>query len=60
MIDLSFDPVINHFKQVIEIKRSLFLPAALEADAFTTGYGFAPNLTGMSLALGNSGDLFKK
>lgn len=132
MIGLSFDPVINHFKQVIEMKRSLFLPAALiatfslplqaevlisevlydppnsldstlewielfnagcdaidlstytlqdkqgapvlnlsgtiqpnsyltfarEADAFTTRYGFAPNLTGMSLALGNSGDLF--
>lgn len=40
------------------IQPNSYLTFAREADAFTTRYGFAPNLTGMSLALGNSGDLF--
>ncbi len=40
------------------IQPNSYFTFARQADAFITQYGFAPNLTGMSLLLGNSGDLF--
>lgn len=38
------------------IQPNSYLIFANKADAFITKYGFAPNLTGMTHALGNSGD----
>jgi endonuclease I len=38
------------------IQPNSYLIFANKADAFISKYGFAPNLTGMTLALGNSGD----